>query len=104
MEPLGSAEWDLVKSADAGSAEAQNDLALVLMSLGQPSAALYWFEQAAAQDYQDALFWMANAYIGGVGVPVDQDRGLMYLARAAMTGHTIAKAQTEAIRAKVSRT
>jgi TPR repeat protein len=83
----------LVFQADAGDAEAQNDIGQLFLLAGKPRAALYWFQQAVQQDNADAMHWLGHCYISGSGVPQDHHVGLMWIAKAAAVGHVIAQGQ-----------
>lgn len=96
--PLTSDEVQLVKEADAGSASAQNDLALILLTHQKPQGALYWLELAAKQECPEAMHWLARCYLEGNGVNRDENLGLMWLARSAAHGHQISQEQVQAMR------
>lgn len=97
---LTDEDLSLIKEADAGSAEAQNDLFLLLMERGKPKSALYWLELAVKQDYPDAMHWLGRCYIEGNGVPQNEDMGIMWLAKAAAHGHVISKEQLEIMKGR----
>ncbi|MEC4723047.1 sel1 repeat family protein [Noviherbaspirillum sp. CPCC 100848] len=96
--PLDSEDIQLVKQADSGSASAQNDLALLLLSHRKPQGALYWLELAAKQECPEAMHWLARCYLEGNGVTRDENIGLMWLARSAARGHLISQEQVQAMR------
>lgn len=79
--------------ADAGDADAQNDMGQLFLTADKAKAALYWFGLAAAQDNADAMQWLGHCYMHGTGVPQDTNLGLMWIAKAAAHGHVIAQAQ-----------
>ena len=86
--------------ADAGDAQAQADMGALFYVAGAHKAALYWLQEAAAQDNADAMQWLGTAYAGGGGViPQDDNLAIMWLARAAALGHRIAAYQLEQLRA-----
>lgn len=89
-------------AADAGSAEAQDDMGQLFLSVGKHEAALYWLEQAARQDHPNAMQTMGQCRASGVGVPKDENLAIMWLARAAAHGHVIAQAQVQALRGGAS--
>ncbi|MDD4927363.1 MAG: tetratricopeptide repeat protein [Methylotenera sp.] len=83
--------------ADAGQAEAQDDLGqLFLMSEKYP-AAVYWFGLAAQQNHPDAMQWLGHCHLNGKGVAQDENLGLMWLAKAAARGHVIAQGLMKAL-------
>jgi hypothetical protein len=98
--PLEDEDVPLIKDADAGDAEAQNDLALLFLANNKPRAAIYWLELAAKQEYPDAMHWLGRCHIDGNGVLQDENLGMMWLAKAAAQGHAISQAQMEAMRDK----
>jgi hypothetical protein len=95
---VNDATLHLLAQADAGNAEAQNDIGLMLMGESKAERALYWFELAAKQNYADAMHWIARCYLEGNGIVQNEDLGLMWLAKAAAYGHAISKGQLEAIK------
>jgi TPR repeat protein len=100
---LDDEEWGLVLAADGGDAEAQNEVGVLFLEAQMEAAALYWFEQAAAQNHADALHWLAHCHVTGKGAPENHALGMMYLARAANLGHVIANEQLSAIQRSVLR-
>lgn len=51
------------------------------------SEALDWFRKAAVQEYGPALLWLGLAHVRGLGVDVDQRKGVAFLERASSTGN-----------------
>ncbi len=96
--PTTSEDLAFVLRADAGDAEAQNDIGQLFSIAGKHEAALYWLQQAAQQGHSDAMQWLGRCYLGGEGVPKDEYLGIMWIAKAASLGHVIAKAQMDALR------
>jgi len=95
--PLSTDDIDLLKMADGGDAEAQNDLALLFLAHNKAKSAVYWLELAAKQNFPDALHWLGVCYLRGEGVAKDDNLAVMWLAKAASLGHSIAKVQMEAL-------
>jgi len=62
--------------------------------------ARYWLELAARQDYPNAMQTLGRCYLAGDCVPKDENLGLMWIAKAAATGHAIAQAQMQALRVR----
>lgn len=93
--PLDQSDLDFLVQADAGNADAQNDIGQLFSNAGKPTIALYWLEQAARQGHADAMQWLGRCYIGGEGVPKNKNIGLMWIAKAAAHGHVIAQAQMQ---------
>lgn len=96
--PLSSSDIEIIKEADAGDAAAQSDLGLLFVSHEKWKSAMYWLEQAAKQDFPDAMQWLGECYLYGHGVKKDEHLAVMWIAKAASLGHTIAKLQIEALR------
>ena len=83
--------------ADAGNAEAQDDIGQLFLMSEKYQAAIYWFEQAAQQNNADAMQWLGHCYVNGKGVPKDENLGIMWLAKAAALGHVIAQGQMKGL-------
>jgi TPR repeat protein len=98
--PLQQEDIELVAGADAGRADAQNDLALLFLEHGKPRSAIYWLELAAKQGSAEAMHWLGRCYLDGNGMLQDQNLGIMWLAKAAAEGHPISRAQMDAMRAR----
>ncbi len=81
----------LTQLASKGNAEAQMQLATVYY-IGDLSVekdlvkAVYWFNQAAAQDVALAKFNLGLCYEGGDGVPQNEDTAIEYYMQAAKRG------------------
>lgn len=102
--PMTPADWALVLRADAGDAEAQTDLSLLLLSHGKPGAAVSWLEQAAKQGSPEAMHWLGRLHINGQGVPRDDNMAMMWLAKAAAAGSRISQQQMQSIRDRLTAT
>ena len=97
---LSAEDRAMLLRADAGDAQAQADMGALFYVAGVHKAALYWLQEAAAQENADAMQWLGTAYAGGGGViPQDDNLAIMWLARAAALGHRIAAYQLEQLRA-----
>lgn len=81
----------IIKLADSGSPECQNDLALIFLANKKPKNALYWLNLAARQNYTDAMHWIGRCYIDGNGVMKNENTGIMWIAKAASEGHIISQ-------------
>ena len=86
---LANGDESLVRAADAGEAEAQNDLALMLLAANNPDLGVLWLQDAAEQSYPDAMHWLGRCYIAGEGLRRDEALGLSWLGRAAAGGHVL---------------
>ncbi|MEH6389656.1 MAG: tetratricopeptide repeat protein [Pseudomonas profundi] len=91
--PVVLEDHELFINADAGDADAQNDLAQLFLEVGKPGIAVYWLQAAVDQEHPDAMHNLAQIFIKGTGVLQDDNTGLMWLAKAAAHGHVIAKRQ-----------
>ena len=87
----------LILRADAGHADAQNDIGQLFSIAGKHESALYWLQQAVRKDHPDAMQWLGSCYLRGAGVPKDENLGLMWIAKAASHNHVIAQAQINAL-------
>lgn len=95
--PLSTEDIELLKTADAGDATAQTDLALLFLTHGKAKSAVYWLELAAKQSFPDALHYLGCCYLHGEGFVKDETLALMWIAKAASSGHPLAQAQIEAL-------
>ncbi len=100
--PFESEHVELIVHADRGDVKAQNDLALFFLEHDQTKSALYWLELAIKQGFVDAMYLMGCCYLNGTGVKQDNNLAVMWIAKAAALGHTIAVAQIEAIYPKLA--
>lgn len=96
QEDYAAAYKLFLESAEAGNAEAQLNLA-VLIRQGQgtekdEAKALEWTEKAAAQDWAEAQYQLGNLYEFGRGVPQSYEQAAALYSKAAEKGH--AEAQT----------
>ena len=91
--PIEPEDYELLADADAGNADAQNDLVQLFLDAKRPDIALHWIQLAVDQEHPDAIHNLAMLYIKGIGVGRDRTKGLMWLAKAATLGHPIAKQQ-----------
>jgi uncharacterized protein len=91
--PMNPEDLACLVRADAGDAEAQNDIGQLFLNAGQPEAGVYWLQLATKQDHADAMQCLGSCYVSGDGVPKDANIGIMWIAKAAAHGHVIAQAQ-----------
>ena len=97
--PMTSADIAVVLQADAGDAHAQNDIGQMLSIAGKHKSALYWLLLSAAQDFPDAMQWLGQCYLRGDAVAMNENLGIMWIAKAAAHGHVIANDQMNWLRA-----
>ena len=98
--PMKPKDLAVILRADAGDADAQNDIGQLFSISGKHEEALYWLQHAARQDHPDAMQWLGRCYTSGDGVPQNDNLGLMWIAKAASYGHVIAQAQINSLRPK----
>lgn len=95
--PMEPEDLAFIPRADAGEADAQNDIGQLFSIAGKHESAIYWLRLAVRQDHPDAMQWLGSCYLRGAGVPKDENLGLMWIAKAASRKHTIAQAQINAL-------
>lgn len=88
---LSNEDRALILQADAGEAEAQCNLGLLLLAQGRAADALGWLERAAQQGHVEGMHWLGRCYLTGQGVAADERLGMDWIARAANHGHTTAR-------------
>ena len=98
--PVAPDDYELLIQADAGDAAAQNDLAQLFLDRNRPDVALHWLQLAVDQQHADAMHNLAKLDIKGLGLPRDETKGLMWLAKAASFGHPIAVQQVSALHSR----
>ncbi|KKI12315.1 hypothetical protein XA67_20235 [Comamonas thiooxydans] len=91
--PLSKDDINVLIQADRGSASCQCDIGQVFDLLGKHEIAIYWWMQAAEQGDAEAMQCLGSAYAAGRGVSEDENLALMWIARAAAQGHSIARTQ-----------
>lgn len=95
---LEADDIELLKTADSGDAKAQNDLALLFLENNKLKSAVYWLELAAKQNFTDAMHLLGRCYLEGNGLPKDDSLAIMWIAKAASLGHSIALTQIQSMR------
>lgn len=95
--PIEPEDKQFVLLADAGDAEAQDDIGQLFLMSEKHQAAFYWFQLAAQQNNPDAMQWLGHCYVNGKGVPKDENLGMMWIAKAAALGHVIAQGQMKGL-------
>lgn len=88
----------LIVAADSGAPDAQNDLGMVMLQEGKAQGAVAFFQESAQQGYPEAMHWLYQCHLKGLGVKRDENLAMMWLHQAAAHGHAIAKAQADALR------
>lgn len=95
---LSIEDCHLIKQADSGNAEAQNELGVIFLEAGKADIAFNWFQEAAKSNHPDAMHWLFKYYVyGSMGVGRNEALAISWLAAAASKGHIIAEAQMRAL-------
>jgi TPR repeat protein len=100
---INEEDLPIIKLADSGNAECQNDLALIFLANKKPKNALYWLNLAAGQKHTDAMYWIGRCYIDGNGVEKNEDTGIMWMAKAASEGHIISQKIMKSMISQITR-
>ena len=98
--PVNPEDYELLIQADGGDADAQNDLAQLFLDADRTDIALHWLQLAVDQEHPDAMHNLAKLHIKGIGMPRDETKGFMWLAKAASCGHPIAAQQVAALHSR----
>lgn len=96
--PLDDEKSAMIIRADHAEPEAMNAVALAFYGAGQYGIAVSWFEAAAGKGHLDAMDWLSDCYINGVGVEKNDARAIQWLGKAAEHGHRIAIAKLEVLK------
>lgn len=95
---LTIADSGLVKKADSGDCNAQNEVGIILLEFKKPEIALKWFREAAKSRHADAMHFLFQYYLtGNMGVAKDETLAISWLAASAAQGNIIAKAQIRSL-------
>jgi len=94
---LSPEEFQLLLRADAGSVDAQSDMACVFHEANHPEAAVYLWKLAAEAGNADATQNLGRCYASGDGVVADEHLAVMWLSKAAAAGHAIARDQLDGL-------
>lgn len=78
-------------AASLGSKEGAFYCGKTRFAVNNYDEAVQWFRKSAAQEYGPALFWLGIAYLNGLGVTIDVEKGIKYLEHAAKTGNFFAQ-------------
>lgn len=95
---MSEEDLDFLVAADAGDAEAQDDMGQMFLAAGKTEIAIHWLQLSARQDYPNAMQCLGQCYASGTGVPKDDNLAIMWIAKAAAHGHAIAMAQMQGLR------
>lgn len=97
---LGGDDVAVLLQADAGDAQAQADIGVLLYLRGggrAREAALYWLHAAAEQGSAEAMQWLGIVHAAGGGEPGQHHLAVMWVAKAASLGHLIARRQLDGL-------
>lgn len=98
--PVAADDIELIERADAGDTEAQTDLAVLFLANNKTESALYWLELAVRQNNAGSMYWLGRCHIDGTGVAIDENLGVMWIAKAASLGHLISQSLMHAMLSK----
>lgn len=99
--PMNAEDLAVLVKADAGDAEAQDDMGHFFLAAGSSVAARYWLEQAVRQSNPNAMQCLGRCYLEGKIIERDENLAVMWIAKAAAHGHAIALAQVQALLSRV---
>ena len=94
---LSNDDISLIIQADAGDANAQNDLALLFLAGSEPSIAIYWLTLSAKQNHSDAMQLLGACYATGTGLGQDKNKAMTWISKAATLGSVLALKQMDAM-------
>lgn len=86
-------DYVLLADSDNEKANAQNDLAILFLEQNRPDIAQYWLHSAAENQHPDAMQYLSELYLKGIGVKKCKNTALMWLAKAASKKNTISEKQ-----------
>ena len=79
--PFLGDDYETLTAASEGDAAAQTDVALILLSAGKATNAVYWLNLAVQQDFADAMNLLGRCFIAGNGVDRDTHAGIPWITR-----------------------
>jgi len=89
----------LEQAAESGNVDAQNNLGMLYLEKNY-SAAAYWFDRAARQDFPYAQYNLAVMYLDGLGVKQNKESAIFWMQKAANQGYLIAMKTLDTIMEK----
>jgi len=96
--PLEPEDLLTLEQADSGDVAAQTDTAIVFLQHGKPKSAIYWLDLAVKHGNANAMYLLGRCYTDGSGVPVNEDLGTMWIAKAASLNHVLAQGLMQSMR------
>lgn len=96
--PLEPEDLLMLELADSGNVAAQTETAVLFLQHDKPKSAVYWLELAAKHGDANAMYLLGRCYTDGSGVSVNEDVGIMWIAKAASLNHVIAQGLMQAMR------
>ena len=88
---LSQDDIKIIINADQGDAEAQYELALILVEISKLERAIPWLRISANRGCPDAMFFLGEMMIDGSGGSQDLKAGWDWIRLAAINGHGLAK-------------
>jgi TPR repeat protein len=95
---LTPAFLESVKRSEAGISEETTNIAIAFSSSHADKIAIPWFELAAKQGNNDAMFWLWKNYQTGCGVEPDFAVAIQWLGKAAKHGSITAQTTVESLK------
>jgi TPR repeat protein len=99
LEPEDLATLEL---ADEGNVAAQNEIAIIFLEQNKAKSAIYWLDLAVKKDDANAMYLLGRCYIDGNGLPINEDLGTMWIAKAASLKHALAQGIMQSMRKSYS--
>lgn len=90
---LSDEDIQVLLMADAGDADAQDDIGQFFLQARFVDAALYWLQLAVKQGHANSMQILAGCYARGDGFEKNEQTAIKWLREAAMRGHSIGQAQ-----------
>jgi TPR repeat protein len=88
---LKQAQYWYERATRSNSPRAEFYLASVFWNSREFDKAREWCERAASHGFTPAVYHLGRMYRHGVGIAMDEERGLRYLDQAARDGHLLAR-------------
>lgn len=95
---LTPAFLESVKKSESGMSEETTNIAIAFSISHADKIAIPWFELAAKQGSNDAMFWLWKNYQNGCGVEPDFAVAIQWLGKAAKHGSITAQTTVESLK------
>lgn len=96
--PLEPEDLLMIEQADSGDAAAQTETAILFLQHDKPKSAVYWLDLATKHDDANAMYLLGRCYTDGSGIPVNENLGIMWIAKAASLNHVLAQGLMRSMR------